>query len=301
MGAKTDQVAEAGIVITRLRQAATAGQFGKACGLRAKRCKKPVHRHEANRKPHLLKVLQRQLCRIGAIDNADDLAPGKAARDAFYLGSGFHPVDKNQIDAQACIALRPFERGVKPLPGQCIGARDHDDVAKLFARGQRGLKPGLGLGDGHHPHAGQLAAAFGRDLVFEMQGSNPGLDVIGHGTANVKWPAIAGIGIGNHRNPGHTAHRAGMLGHFGLGHEAKIGHADPACRRAKPGHVDRLEPCLRDQPCSKRVNRARRRKNTRIRQPLPELFCRHRHPIAPQSGAASYMPSPPVKHVTCYV
>jgi hypothetical protein len=61
---------------------------------------------------------------------------------------------------------------------ESVGARDDDDVAAgLLAGVHGGADPGCEFGEGGELFVFQVAATFGGQLVFEMEGGDAGEDV----------------------------------------------------------------------------------------------------------------------------
>ena len=131
-----------------------------------------------------------------------------------------------------------------------IGACNDDEI-RIAARGNRRLYLARGLEHVYdRARARQMAAALGRDLVFDVDGSHPRRFVFLHGVAHVDCIAVAGIGIADQRYV-HARRRAmRVLRKQREIDEPDVGPAQQRCRDAVARHVDRFASRLFDKACA---------------------------------------------------
>ena len=100
-----------------------------------------------------------------------------------------------------------------------------------------------------------MAAFLGRNLVFEVKAGDPRLLVFAHRADHVERVAVAGIGVGDDRDPDRLDRHPDKANILAKRQQAQIGVAVRP-RIAAAGQVDRLEPGLLDKPRRQGVVRA---------------------------------------------
>ena len=121
-----------------------------------------------------------------------------------------------------------------------VGARDDDEI-RVAARVAGGPDFAGRLFDWDHLLAGDVAAALGADLVFDVdRGDTRRLEIL-HRADDVDRVAVAGVGVGHHRNVDRARDVAGVGGHFGLGDEADVGQPQQGQRDVVAAHVGEFE------------------------------------------------------------
>ena len=108
-----------------------------------------------------------------------------------------------------------------------------------------------------------------------MHGGHAGPLVAAHDIGDVGYPAIAGIGIDDHRQR-HCIDDLGGASHHLIGRDqADVG---PAMTRRDciARHVDGVEPGLADQHCAKRVMGSGDRDRAALRKQRPQAGARRR-------------------------
>ena len=78
-----------------------------------------------------------------------------------------------------------------------------------------------------------------------------------HGPDHVDRVAVAGVGVGDHRDVDRLGDPSGVVDHLRKRHQPDVGAAETRCGAAETGHVRSREPGLLDQPRSQRVVAAR--------------------------------------------
>ena len=92
----------------------------------------------------------------------------------------------------------------------------------------------------------EMAAFLRKALVLDMDAGDAARLVFAHGAHDVELVAVAGIGVGDHRQLDRGGDAAGVVDHLRHRDQAEIGIAERR-RGAGAGHVDAVEPGLRDQ------------------------------------------------------
>ena len=88
--------------------------------------------------------------------------------------------------------------------------------------------------------AGQVAAALGGDLVLQVQAGEAGGGVGLGGTPRLQGVAVAGVRVGEQRQPvEHPGHLCGSGRDVGAVHEPEVGHAQCDRRGDGAGQADR--------------------------------------------------------------
>ena len=101
------------------------------------------------------------------------------------------------------------------MPSTAIASvRAMIDEIRIAPRVAGGLDLGHHLGGRDHALAGEMAAALGPRLVFDVHAGDAGFLVIADGAPRVDRIAVAGIGIGDHRQLRGIDDAAGVVDHF---------------------------------------------------------------------------------------
>ena len=103
-----------------------------------------------------------------------------------------------------------------------------------------------------------VAALLGGHLVLDVDPGDPGRLVGADGADHVQRVAVAGVGVGDHRDVDAVGDPPGAGGHLGHGQQANVRPPDRPRRGAEPGHVHGREPGLLHEPGGQRVERPRR-------------------------------------------
>ena len=93
----------------------------------------------------------------------------------------------------------------------------------------------------HHLLAGDVPALLGRDLVLHVQPRHARLLVLAHRAHRVQRVAVAGVGVGDHRQRHRARQVRGVIRHLGEGGEAEVGLAQVRGGGARARHVHRGE------------------------------------------------------------
>src|SRR5712692_955473 len=86
----------------------------------------------------------------------------------------------------------------------------------------------------------EMAAFLRKALVLDMDADYPGCFEFAHGPHDIKLVAVAGIRVGDDRQPDRGGDPPGIPHHLRHRNEAKIGVAE-GHRGARAGHIDRVE------------------------------------------------------------
>ena len=112
------------------------------------------------------------------------------------------------------------------------------------------------LGERDHFLAGEMPAALGKYLVFDLDGVGPAALEHAHRAGHIDGVAETGIGIDDQRQTDRIAHRGDMVGKLAQGDQAQIRHTQKHVGDPGAGHVDRLEADILDKPRGERIGRA---------------------------------------------
>jgi hypothetical protein len=122
-------------------------------------------------------------------------------------------------------------------------------IASSSPRPARASVRGANLGDElvarHDRLVVEVAALLREALVLDVQPGDAAPLVLAHGAGGVELVAVAGIGVGDHRNVDGRGDTSGIVGHLRHCEEAVVGIAERR-RGAGAGHVDRVEAGLHD-------------------------------------------------------
>ena len=108
-----------------------------------------------------------------------------------------------------------------------VGARDQDHpvAAARLDRGGDLLDHDRGADD---LRAVVVAAAFGLDLILDVQGRGPGSGIGAHGAHDVERVAVTGVGVHDQRHRRDRPDLVQSLLHFGERHQTQVGIAHAA-------------------------------------------------------------------------
>jgi len=132
-------------------------------------------------------------------------------------GEGAEVVERAQrlgedhVGADGDIGLGAGNGGGHALVGRGVGARHDDEVAIWFAR-NGGLHTRDHLGSGDQVFAGEMAAELGRNLVFNMHGSDAGGRHLADGAGGI---VPAGVDVDQQRQVDALGNAAGVDEHIG--------------------------------------------------------------------------------------
>jgi hypothetical protein len=115
-----------------------------------------------------------------------------------------------------------------------------------------------------------VAATLRPFLIFDLNGADARALELAHGAENIDRPAIAGVGVGDHRNGHHIGDSTDMLDDLLERNDADVRGAENAHRYTRAGDIDGREPRCFDQPRGDAVEFADTRAD------LPELLTRVR-------------------------
>ena len=90
-----------------------------------------------------------------------------------------------------------------------------------------------------------MAAFLREDLVLDVHGGDAAPFVFAHRAHHVELVAVAGVGIGDHRQADRARDPAGVVDHLGHAWQAVVGIAERR-RGAGAGHVDGSEAGVLD-------------------------------------------------------
>ncbi|MDQ0691345.1 hypothetical protein QF047_002305 [Arthrobacter sp. W4I7] len=102
----------------------------------------------------------------------------------------------------------------------------------------------------------EVAAAFGVELVLDVQPGQAGVFDFLDGAGHVHRFAEAGVGVHDGREVRHAGDLPGTGGNFGEGGQADVGQAE-VVGQDRAGYVNPREPFLFDEPGREGVERAR--------------------------------------------
>jgi hypothetical protein len=105
-----------------------------------------------------------------------------------------HGLDEQDVGAGLGKGLGALHGGVEAVHGGGVGA-GHDEQFLVAAGVARGLDLADHFAGLHHVLAGEVAAALGADLVFELDAVGAGALQGAHGVVGVERVAKAGVGI----------------------------------------------------------------------------------------------------------
>ena len=202
--------------------------------------------------------------------------------------------------------LRRFEEGHVGAGGECsVHAGDRlleaDDGAGIRARDQQEIRicPGRGGGanlrqifvERDHRLVVEVAAFLREALVLDVEPGDAALLVLAHGPRHVELVAVAGIGVGDHRDFHRGGEAAGVVRHLAHGEEAVIGVAE---RRggAGAGHVHGGKAGLLDGARADAVVSAGRDQQAVLRE-QPAQSRRRRGNLHSHERSSGYRISPP--------
>ena len=204
-----------------IRSSSAAGRHGRLSALEDIR----------NRRRHALADLRELACVLRRLDEA-------------HVGTGLD------------IAIDALDRGIEPLDGARIRARDDDEVSVLPR-----IDRGLDLAD-HLLCADELlalivAAFLRRELILQMKRRGARLLELAHRAHHIECIAVAGIGIGDYRNIHGLGGQADPPRYLGQGQQAEVRIAIGA-RISAAGQINRLEPRKLHEPRRQRIECAGR-------------------------------------------
>jgi hypothetical protein len=75
---------------------------------------------------------------------------------------------------------------------------------------------------GHDFFVVQMATAFGRYLILDMDACDAGALIIPNSAHDIEFVAVTSIGVGDDRDLHGTHHTRGVGDHFGFGEQAEI-------------------------------------------------------------------------------
>jgi hypothetical protein len=105
----------------------------------------------------------------------------------------------------------------------------------------------------NHALAGEMAAALGPALVFDMHAGDAGFFIIADRAARVDRVAVAGVGIGDNGQLARIDDAARVVDHFGRGQQSDVGMPRPRDAGAEARHVHGVESRQLDEPCGEPV------------------------------------------------
>ena len=224
---------------------------------------------------HILQFLGAEHRRLAALEDIDEGRPAHLAPDDVQFLGGLRRLDKTDIGAGVEIGVDPIDRRREPLDRARIRAGDDHHVAV-----PPGIDRGLDLADHLSPADDFLsfvmAAFFRADLVLDMKAGDPGLLVFAHGADHVDGIAVAGVGIGDDRDPDRLDGAADEQHVLGQAQQAQIGVAAGA-GIAAAGQIDRGETGGLDEPRGQGVIGARHHRVTALVDEAAQFLAwRHR-------------------------
>ena len=166
-------------------------------------------------------------------------------------------LDEKRVCTRVLIRLAAPQCRVQAFDSCRVAARD-DDQVRVATRRERGTDLSHHLLGGYDLFALEMAAAFRKHLVLDVQTGDAGPFVLLDGAANVERPAVACVRVGDDGKGRRRADARRLARHLGHRREAQIGLAEQAVRRAGAGHVDHVKAGLLDQPRGEPVVRAGR-------------------------------------------
>ena len=164
--------------------------------------------------------------------------------------------DKNRIDAELGERAGALDGVVEAIDAARVGARDDDEIG-IGARRQRGFEFSFHLRQWDDFFAVEMAAALGRDLVLDMNGSDANAFELTHGAHQIDGIAVAGVGIGDHRNFHHRDDLRCPFDGFRHAHQANVRDAHAPGDRAA-AEIRRFVAGFLDKPRRKAVEAAGR-------------------------------------------
>ena len=233
-----------------------------------------LRRVDAEPEAHRLELARPQHRRLAALEDIDERRPGDAASDDAQFIHGLRRLDKPDIGAGLEIGVDPVDRGIEALDRARIRAGDdhHQGIPP-------GIDGGLDLADHLSPRDHLLAvvmpAFLGADLVFEVEGGDPGLFIFAHRADHVERVAIAGIGVGDDRDLDRLDGAADEAHILAKRQEPHIGIAVRP-RIAAARQIDRPKPGLFDEPRRQSIVGPRHHRIAGPRNEVPHgLACVH--------------------------
>src|SRR5439155_23149697 len=107
-------------------------------------------------------------------------------------------LDEQDVGAGVAVATGPLDGADHPLDGPGVGAGDDDEIVRP-AGGDGGADLRLHLRRRDDLLALHVTALLRGDLILDVDGGHAGALVLLHGADHVDRVAVAGIGVGDHR------------------------------------------------------------------------------------------------------
>ena len=165
--------------------------------------------------------------------------------------------DEQHVGAGFAIALAALQRRFEAFDRDRVAARDDHEVA-IGARVARRFDFRDHLGGRNDALAGEMSAALGPRLVFEMHARDAGSFVVAYGAAHVDRIAVAGVRVGDDRKPDASTIRLALSTISVAVSSPTSGSPRRVETRAEARHVNRVEAFERDEPRGERVGDAGR-------------------------------------------
>ena len=181
-------------------------------------------------------------------------------RSAQTPGNGLHILqsfwrfDEGHIGAGFDIALSALDRRLETL--NRAGVRSGDDDHPFAARVNRGPHLSDHLIGRNQLLAGEVAAAFRRVLVLDLNRAGANLLEDPDRVSDIDRVAEAGVGIDDQRQIDNAANSQNVIGDLAQIHESEVGQPEVHVGKASASQINRLEAEIGDHPRRKRVGGA---------------------------------------------
>ncbi|CFM03260.1 Uncharacterised protein [Bordetella pertussis] len=226
--------------------------------------------------------------RLAAHHDIDQQRLAQQLRQLAHLVLVDDRLDEQDVRARLGETPGALDGGVETLDSARVGAGDDEEILVAPRVGRR-LDLRHHLGQRRHALAGEVAAALGKHLVFQLDGIGPGALQHPHGMPYIDRVAEAGVGVDDQGQLDRIADARGRVGHVAQADDAQVRRAVMHVGQARAGQVDRLEPLVRHDPGAHRVERARHQHAIALRDPFAQ------HPF----GRIAHCPCSPCRKPAC--
>jgi predicted NUDIX family NTP pyrophosphohydrolase len=230
-----------------------------AAGVPSRRGEHRADREDDEREAELGDPVQRQRWGAAALGPVEQQRrhPVQLGRHTGDVVLGRRRLDEQRVRARLGEGPTAGDRLVQSVHRGGVGAGDDHEV-RILPRLDRGAHLADHLVGVDDRLAAHVSALLRQHLVLQVDAGHSRLLVQRDGAQHVDRVAVAGVGVGDHRDVDRRRHPPRVVDHLGAGQQADVGAADQRRRRPEAGHVDDVEPGLLDQPGGERVVRTGR-------------------------------------------
>ena len=191
---------------------------------------------------------------VGCLAAPDHIQQARTAHQFRHGSDFFHRLRRFQerhVGPGFQRRVRSADRFLEPDHGARVGARDYHEI-RVAPRMDGGADFGDPVFARDQFLVVEMAAALGRNLIFDMDSGDARALVILDGADDVEFVAVTGVGIGDQGHFDRAHHAGGVGDHFGFRQQAEIG-ITVRDGRARARHINQRKACLFHKPSGKAV------------------------------------------------